>query len=204
MMKRVDANSTVRTLIPAETDKILSFQVNKVAFNAANILAMVRFTPNGTFDVDPTLGSTTTPGFTEWAAFYNYYRVIKVAYDIEVANNETFPLRVYTILTNTDPGTIGNPQFSGNPLAKTALISGKGGMDRCRLRDLKQVSQVVGSQAPETEDNFRAAVTTNPVDVIHLGIGCFNPGSAFVPNGVAVVGVIRMFIRFYDPKTLFL
>jgi hypothetical protein len=185
-------------------DKVLCFQVNKVVTNPAGLAAMVRFTPNGAYDVDPVLGSTSTPGFAEWSNFYNYYRVIKVSYKVEVANTENFPVRVYSILMNTDPGTVGNSQFAGNPLSRSHLLSVARGLDRATLSDTRQVAEVVGTRGVETEDNYRAQTNANPLDLIWLGFGAFNPGTAFLASGVVVVGSIKMFIRFYDPKPLFI
>jgi len=164
---------------------------------------MVRFTPNGAYDVDPILGSTNTPGFAEMAILYSYYRVIKVGYRLEICNNETFPVRVYSVLQNTDPGTVGNLQFPGNPMAKSFLLSAKGGMDRTVLSDTKQVATVAGARGVEFEDNYRAVVTANPLDLIYLGIGGNSIGIAFLPNGVTTTGTIKMWVRFYGSKALF-
>jgi len=203
MMKQVSTVSGRRPIIPPETDVLLSFQVNKLITNAAGTTAMVRFQPNAAYDVDPILGSTNTPGFAEWATLYAYYRVVKVGYKIEICNNEAFPVRSYALFQNTDPGTVGNLQFPGNPMAKSYLLSAKGGMDRTTLTDTKQVATIVGARGVETEDNYRAAVTGNPLDLIYLGIGGNSIGISFLPNGITCSGVIKMWVRFYDPKSLF-
>lgn len=186
-----------------ETDVILSYQVDKVSVNAAGNDTMVRFAPNSAYDVDPTLGSTATPFFNEYASIYSYYRVIKVTYDVTVVNNEAFPLRCYSMFANTDPGTIGHYALAGNPLVREGVVSAKGGMDRVRLRGSSTVSAVVGTKGVEMEDNFRAAVTASPVDLIWLGFGARSPGSGvayYLANGVTVAGCIKMYVRFYDVK----
>lgn len=202
-MRAVSTTSGTRPVIPPEMDVMLSFQVNKTVTNAAGTTAMVRYTVNGAYDVDPVLGSTNTPGFAEWATLYTYYRVVKVAYRIEVVNNEAFPVRCYSLFQNTDPGTVGNLQFPGNPLAKSFLLSAKGGQDRCVLSDAKQTATITGARGVEFEDNYRAAVTANPVDLTWMGIGANSIGIAFLPNGVTSCGVIRLYTRFYNPKALF-
>lgn len=186
-----------------ETDVCLSFQVSKTAINAAASTCGIRLTPNGAFDVDPILGSTNTPGFSEYAALYNYYRVVKVEYDLEICNLETFPVRAYTFFANTDPGTVGNFQFPGGPYCKSHLLAGKTGTDLQHFKDSKLVATVVGTSAVEKEDNFRAAVTANPVDLIWLGIAGNSVAGAFLPNGIAIAGQVRMYTRFYDAKVLF-
>jgi len=164
---------------------------------------MVRYQVNSAYDVDPILGSTSTPGFAEWSTLYSYYRVIKVGYKVELCNNEAFPVRVYTLFQNTDPGTVGNLQYPGNPLSKSYLLSAKGGMDRTVLSDTKQVAQIAGARGIEFEDNYRAAVTASPIDLVWLGIGGNSIGIAFLPNGVTACGVIKMWCRFYSAKAEF-
>lgn len=204
MYRKVTSGPARQFVVPPEMDKVLSWQVNKIPLNAAGINAMVRFSPNSAYDVDPVFGSTSTPGFSEWAALYSYYRVVKIGYRLQIVNNETFAVRVYTIFTNTDPGTVGNSQFPGNPLAKDYLLSAKGGQDRCLLKDTKQVAQITGARGVEDEDNYRAAVTASPTDLVWLGVGANTVGASFLANGVSVAGYIKMWVRFYGPKSTFI
>lgn len=203
LMNAPKMTSYARNAVRPETDVVLSFQVNKVALNAAGSSCGIRYTPNGAYDVDPVLGSTSTPGFLEWTALYTYYRVIKVSYQFDIANNELVPVRAYVGFTVTDPGTTGNSQFPGNPLFKSKLLAGKGGLDVCRLKDTKTVASVVGTSGVETEDNFRGTATSNPTDLIYLFAGGNSIGGAFLGSGISVAGSVRMYIRFFDPKILF-
>lgn len=181
-----------------ELDTELSFQVYGPFLNAAGAVAMRRYRPNALYDVDPVLGSTTVPQFTELSALYAYNRVIAVRYELEFSNLETFPLNIYTILLNTDPGTLGHIQLQGNRQTKQTMLSGKGGMDRGRLVGRSLVATVVGTDI-EREDNFRGTSAAVPVDQIWLGIGCYSPAGTFLPNGVLVSGRVFMKTRFYDP-----
>lgn len=203
LMNSPAMTSYARNAVRPETDVVLSFQVNKVITNAAGSTCSARYTPNGAYDVDPVLGSTSTPGFVEWTGLYNYYRVVKVQYELDVANNESIPVRAYTGFTNSDPGTVGSSFLPGNPLYKSKLLAAKGGIDVHRFRDGKTVSTVVGTTGVETEDNFRGTATTNPTDLIYLEIAGNTVSGAFLGAGITVSGVVRMFIRFYDPKILF-
>lgn len=203
LMNQPTMTSYARNAVRAETDVVLAFQVNRVALNAGGTTCSIRYTPNGTYDVDPVLGSTSTPGFTEWMALYNYYRVIKVQYELDIANNESVPVRAYVGFTNSDPGTVGSTFLPGNPLYKSKLLAGKGGIDVHRFRDVKTVSTVVGTTGVETEDNYRGTVATNPVDLIYLEAAGNTINGGFLAAGLTVSGSVRMFIRFYDPKILF-
>jgi hypothetical protein len=198
-----------RRILPPEMDIKLAYQPNKTAINAAASTCGIRFYANGAYDVDPVLGSTTMPGFTTFigtsstTGLYNYYRVIRTSYDLTICNNEAFPVRVYTGYTNTDPGTTGNLQLPGNPMFKSALISAKGGNDRVRFRDTKNIATILGSSGVETEDNFRGTYTANPVDLVYLFVGGNSVAGAFLPNGLSIAGSLTMTIRFYDSKVEF-
>jgi len=203
MMNSPAMPSYARNAVRPETDVVLAFQVNKIALNAAATTCSVRYIPNGAYDVDPVLGSTATPGFTEWMALYSYYRVVKVSYQLDIANNEAVPVRAYCGFTNTDPGTVGSTFLPGNPLYKSKLLAGKGGIDVHRFQDTKTVSTVIGTRGVEVEDNYRGTATSNPVDLIYLEVAGNTVSGAFLGAGITVSGSVRMFIRFYDPKILF-
>jgi hypothetical protein len=198
-----------RRILPPEMDIVLAYQPNKTALNAGASTCGIRFYANGAYDVDPVLGSTTMPGFTTFigtsttTGLYNYYRVIRTGYNISICNNESFPVRVYTGFTNTDPGTVGNIQLPGNPMFKNALLSAKGGNDRVTFKDSKTIATIVGSSGVETEDNFRGVYNANPVDLTYLFVGGNSVAGAFLPNGISIAGSITMTIRFYDSKVEF-
>lgn len=203
LMNSPAMTSYARNAVRPETDVVLAFQVNKIALNAGASTCSIRYTPNGAYDVDPTLGSTATPGFTEWMALYTYYRVVKVSYELDIANNEAIPVRAYVGFTVTDPGTTGSTYMPGNPLYKSKLLAGKGGIDVHRFRDTKTVSTVIGSKGVEMEDNYRGTSASNPTDLIYLEAAGNTVSGAFLAAGLTVSGNVRMFIRFYDPKILF-
>jgi len=198
-LTRAPRGGNIRAVgIVPELDVTMSFQVYGVTLNAAGSVCMRRFRPNALYDVDPILGSTTVPNFTEISALYAYNRVISVRYELTLCNLETFPLNVYTILLNSDPGTLGHIQLQGNRMCKTQMVSGKGGMDRAIMRGSSTVSNIVGTNI-ENEDNFRGTSTAVPVDNIWLGIGAYSPSLAFLPNGVTISGRVLMRTRFFDP-----
>lgn len=198
-----------RNILPPEMDVVLAYQPNKSALNAAASTCGIRFYANGAYDVDPVLGSTVMPGFTTYmgtsptTGLYNYYRVIKVKYDLEFANLETFPVRAYAGFTNTDPGSTGNLQLPANPMFKSHLLAAKGGNDTCRFRDTRTIAAIVGSGNVESEDNFRGTFSANPVDLCYLFAGGNSVAGAFLPNGLAIAGSIYMTIRFFDSKVEF-
>jgi len=169
----------------------------------ATAFTAIRFNPNAAYDVNPTLGSTATVGFSEWAAFYNYYRVLAFDYTVDFINNDsTMGATVYALPTNTDPGTTGVVTYLENPLAKYKTISAKGGLDKTSIRGSHTVAQIVGSNAPNFEDNYRSLVTTVPTDLIWLEIGAQSATGAQFASSVYFVITIDMYTDFYDRKIL--
>jgi len=187
--------------MPAEMDVTLKFVSIKLINGAAGAIS-VRFTPNAAYDVDPLLGSTSTPGFAEWAALYGYYRVVKVGYECEFSNLElTNPVLCYTHLSNTDGGLTLSPVVIGNALSKYSLCAVQnGGKSTIRLSDVQTVATILGSDNVENDDNYRALTNGVPADLVWLNVGCSSMTGANLATGVSVFTVITMKIRFYDRK----
>lgn len=198
MMKK---GSYLDLIEPPERDVMLCYPFAFTLGGAATISR--RFNPNAAFDVDPTLGSTSTPGFAEMAQLYAFYRVVKTMYIAEISNTDALPVYAYAYLSNTDPGTAMPYTVIGNPLAKGMLLSaGGGGKDTCVLKDSQTIATILGSNEVETDPLYRALVTTVPADVAWLCIGVHTPGGvAIVANAVNVVIRIFMLTRFFDRIT---
>lgn len=201
-LTRVPAlNTFSEPAIPPEMDVQLSYPFIKTLSAAAAAVAARLYT-NAAYDVDPTLGSTSTPGFAEWAALYNFYRVVAYSYDITFVNNEAFPIIAWTLSSNTDPGLGATSVSSSNPLGASLVLSAKTGLDKGMIARTHRVSHVIGSDAVEYEDNYRALVSGVPADLAWLGFGIQSISGANVTNGASIFGHLRMFVRFYDRKIL--
>lgn len=192
-------------IIAPETDVTLTYvECANLTLNGGGGVAR-RWTPNGAYDVDPVLGSTATPGFDEYAVFYDYYRVTSYRYEIDVANKEAFPLVVIVLNTNTDPGTtITNwVQYSAQEYCSSKILSATtGGSDSKTFRGAYTVAQVLGSIVPETDDLYSALTSAVPADLIWLGLGIDVPGNTvlFTDLGIDFNIKIYMNIRFYGRK----
>ena len=90
--------------MPSRLRTTLKYNTSGILNNAGVVFANVRLKPTDAYDVDPTLGSTSMPGFTELAAIYRYYRVRACLFKADFSNRESFPLMAYVALVNQDPG----------------------------------------------------------------------------------------------------
>lgn len=64
----------------------MRFQVGYVLLNGANVNFNKYLVPSYVYDVDPAVGSTAVPGFTELAAIYRNYRMRSFRYWAQFAN----------------------------------------------------------------------------------------------------------------------
>jgi len=133
-----------------------------------------RWKTNDAFDIDPVLGSTATPTFAEFSLFYGFYRVHRYHYRIEMVNTQAFPLTAYVLNVNNDPGVLGAnfEAYSTADFGQRKILSQSGTVGARQIfTGSHSISSIVGTIAPETEDNYRALVTGSPLDLTWLGLG---------------------------------
>lgn len=197
------ATSLTKTL-PDSMDVDLVYRKSFVMNSVGNNTFASRFYTNACYDVDPILGSTSIPGFTEWSNFYSYNRVVAYQVDAAFANGDALPIGLYFVHTNTDPGVSGSnysPMVS-NPHGACTVLGPTSGAGTYRYRSpFITISSVVGTRAPEYEDNYRGTTAANPVDTTYFGIG-LNAYSNDFTNGVSVEFSLRLRVRFFDRKIL--
>jgi hypothetical protein len=204
--------SRVGEIMPSEIDVMLPYTATYNFTNSAALYANRPIYSNSAYDVDPALGSTSTQGFAEWAAFYFYYRVIGYRYEIEVNNGNNIPM-IFTILnSNTLNGlssgytyTTDLSAFSNNPHAQSKLMGHAYNTSATHIfRKQILLSDVVGSLAPETEDNYRALTAASPSDLTYIlmGVTSSEGGTNYLANTVSVVVRLNMDVRFYNRKQL--
>lgn len=195
-----------RTAASDELDAQLRFTSTVAATNAGANYNLLRYIPNGAYDVDPNLGSTSTAGFAELAAIYSYYRVVAYRVHLAMSNTESFPALWFAVHTNTDPGTTVVNNFvvgSGNAFGACGALASSGGPTSTYTSKLIRVTELVGGVDPETGDQWRGTSTSNPTDLIYFGIGFSGGFNTFTAgHGVLIAVQITMYCRFYDRKLL--
>jgi len=90
-------------LAPPRTRVWLGFSKTVLVTNVGLNTANIRLVPTNAYDVDPTIGSTAVPGFTEWGGLYRFYRVVASRIKVSFMNNEAFPGTCGVIPVNYDP-----------------------------------------------------------------------------------------------------
>lgn len=194
------ARSTTATrtrIAPDELDVKLLYRTFGQISNIAAPFASKKFHSNAAYDVDPSIGSTETYGFDEYAALYSYYRVIGFSYEVTISNNLDVDCLAYVLNTNTDPTLAGSrfDLYSTNPHCKSKLISSKS-PNVHTFRGRHRISQITGTPTSETADSFRAVTTGVPADLTWITLA-----AEFVDGTEAIFSYdfkLYMDIRFYS------
>ncbi len=177
--------------IPAQTDKILHFSnmgtINGAAVNVTTPFAINSNAPNG---------GNAPAEFANWATMYDFYRPIACTMHLSMANAETFPISVGYAFTTENPGT--SAPFDE---LMAERISGRSQMilnHTFKPFHIKY-SNIVGSNAVETADSYRAVINTSPADTVWLTLGAFSPTGTNLTNGATYQLDLYVYIRFYNP-----
>lgn len=157
-----------------------------------------RYNPNVAYQPEVSGATAAVPGYSEFTAFYGFYRVVKYHYKCTFSNMEAFPVSIYCINSNNDPGTTAALIVSNNALSQNWLLSSKGGLDTKTFSKTLTIAQVLGSDAVETADSYRALITGAPSDIAWLGFGAQSGTGTNITIGVTCMLELTMYVRFYD------
>lgn len=142
-----------------------------------------RLIPTFLYDIDPALGSTAMPYFTELAGIYRRYRLVKCSVQFKFANRETFPVLVYVVPNNTDPGNnvaTGQDAFYSNPRAKKMVVPGSAGNNVGKLGLTFTVAEFAGSVNVNLDDVYSARMDGtggSPVQALTVVFGVISTGA---------------------------
>jgi hypothetical protein len=176
-------------------DKIL------VLNNLGNAYANVRFIPAGVYDVDPVLGSTAVPGFTELMTLYRAYRTLKSSIFVSYANQDVFPTIAYLLPMNYDPGQ--NSAIPGTLIAqrvtKTYPLGPITGNSAHRITHSFTTAAISGTTSQNILDTYVGTATTNPTNLWYWVVGVYSAGA--MSAGVLINVSIRMTVDFFEFTT---
>lgn len=212
----LNAQSNALTKLPRSVTNIVPDRMyTKMFFRGYGSLAIpllstatgARYRPTSAFDVDPLLGSTATPGFSEWAAFYSNYRVTSSRAQFRFNNTSTVQGAMCVLVPlNVDPGaspgvaTINT--YIENPYCKVKTM-GLSGSPSVTLTSSMSTEKIFGSKMVYFDDNFQSLVTTNPTNNWYWAVGVLSPlAPVGSPQLINVYIDIEMGIEFFSRKIL--
>jgi hypothetical protein len=197
---------TVHIRSPQISDRVavtLKWPVASILTSSGNSTIARRWTPNALYDIDPTFGSTSLPGFAEWINFYQWNVVPSYSYKCTFVNNEAFPVVIYIMNATADPGTTGTNyyEYSTAKYGKQITLSSKGGMDRKVVTGRVSVSALTG-QNVFLDNSFRGTSTSNPSTLVYFGIGYNTLTNDFTTAGVTFQLELSVTAHFFIRKLL--
>lgn len=192
-----------KTLMPPRFQTTLRYEAEGNQLNAGVNYSNTRLQPTTPYDVDPTLGSTAMPGFTELAALYRRYRVNRWVHKVMFANNESFPVVVYLCPNNVDPGsnTASFQNFLSSRSSTKKMLSAKGGQDRGIVVSRFSQSSFAGVPKSRSDDNTagNTSGSSAPNNNIWSVVGIHSVNVQV--SGVFVSNQIDIEVEFYELTT---
>jgi len=193
-------------VVPYSSTKWLNYVDSTLVRNNAGSNYLVFYMRlNSAYDPDPLLLSGSLSGFSEWAAFYQYYRVEKVQISWGVVNKEAFPVKV-GFLATAAPVPISGQLAAINTLENgeaqgPATVSQAGGQDRAMLIRTYDLAKIWGNTAQyRADDNWGAVTNTNPGFLVQGAFVAYASNN-FV-NGLDSDLRLRFQVKFYARKQL--
>jgi hypothetical protein len=189
------------------TKLVFSGSNTAIVLAASNSVA-VRFRPSSAFDVDPTIGGTTMPGFTELGTLYSSYRVLSSTIKVNAVLGTTSPAGTPTMVVlplNLDPG--GSPSaatvvsWPGNPFAQYKLLP-TNGSTVTQMSLSMSTEKIFGSKTVYFDDNYQALVSASPVLNWYWAIGFVISPSVASNVTIAYSIEIESGIEFFERKQM--
>lgn len=166
--------------------------------------ASQRFAPTNVYDVNPTLGSTAAVGFTEWAAFYRFYRLVQATIIVDFVNNEAIAETVCIMPFNNDPGANLNwLPYCGYNKYKLLSLAPATGSSSGRLTMTCTTDSFAGAANSGTIDSYCAATSGSPSNNWWFLVGSNTDGTAAGTTlGVTICVQVKMVVDFFERQGL--
>lgn len=159
---------------------------------------------NSAYDLSGTLGNTATPGFAEWKAFYNRYRVNMAVVKCTFSNVEDTPCYVGVWSNAYPPSNVTNwttlMESRGQKYSKCHLLgASNGGGANKTLTLIVPMARIVGNRLKQkADDRYEALMTTDPASLVYgyVWVASFD-GAGVIPQ-VACRIEITQYVTVYE------
>jgi hypothetical protein len=165
--------------VPPHSKRVTLVFASPVSFTeaAAGVGAFNFYRLNSVYDVDTSLGSTSTPGLVEWSAFFSNYRVWATRVRVEVTvNNLSSGTATVSLVPNPSQATLPSSASSWpvqfGAIHKTITNTTSGGTNLAVLDKQYQLHQVFRITPQQYKDDFDFTATTsaNPSRQAYLAL----------------------------------
>lgn len=168
--------------------------------NPGSVQCNRRLNPTYCYDVDPLLGSTSMPGFNEYANIYRFYRLRSSSLTCNFSNVETFPVMVYITPINYDPGANATPTefLTGSMLCRKKVLGPLTGEGTGTVSSSISTNVLTGIKDVQVADSYTAPTSgaSTPANSWYWAFGSI--GTAVGVSGVAVNFNLECTIEFFE------
>lgn len=181
----------------------MRYNSSQIINNAGAVYANKRWIPTYAYAIDPVLGSTAMPGFSEMQGLYRYYRVRQFRTTASVVNREAFAIQAWMCPSNGDPGanTASYQNYISNRRAKVVALGQNSGNSRGTLTlPWVSVSNFGGSASTNVNDDYATSTSTQPTNNIYVGVGVSTDGTVLA-GGCYVTITHDIELDFFEPAS---
>ncbi len=196
-----------RLPLPPRTTCDFTYNVALNVNNVGAVFANVRYQPTYAYDIDPTLGSTAMPFFTEMGTLYRYYRVLSSRIVVHFSNKENFSTIVYLCAVNFDPtaNTSTYQNYLSNPVSRHHVVGPATGNGIGTLQSSQTTNGFSGSKWLGDADPYSARTNGTggaPANNWYWLVGCRSDGNTFTANnGVFCDITIHIRLCFFEEES---
>jgi len=190
-------------IVPPRMHKVLRYVGGNNMINVGSVNSNRRYVPTFAYDIDPLLGSTSMPGFSELGALYRQYRVATISWKAEFRNGENFNGTCYVMPCNFDPGAnsanyisyLNNPRSTLVPIGPLTGVSIKTVKGSFSLRDFTGLPNRLLA-----DDNTVGTIAgVSPVNNVWVAIGFV--GDAVQVSGCMYSLIMKIGFDYLEPST---
>lgn len=199
----------MRYIPPSSRRATLTWSGGAISVESAASLGATHFYRlNGAYDVDTNVGSTSTPGFAEYANFFANYRVWRTRVQVEgTASGSSSGAHIVALVPNSYTPTIPSATAAWlvQPMSVQRLFANvtSGGSNVLRLDqsfDLPRLARLTRAQYADDMD-FTANTAAVPSRQMYVAVANYSLGSSTVATFVYQI-LVSMEIEFFNPITL--
>jgi len=157
------------------------------------------------YDPDPALGTASMPGYTEWKAFYNYYRVVGMGIRGTITSTESLPIKIVcwpysgSLITNNSINTgTAMYEYSVQPEAMNRVLSvSSGSASVAKFNRHWTLSEILGDDMYLWDDLFRSPINSSPTNMCFLLFGIVSMTGANFTSGVYLDLMFDLDVEFF-------
>lgn len=130
---------------------------------------------NSIYDPDWQVGAgqISASGYAQWSKFYNRYRVLGAKVILDVANTNTYPLKVYMTFNNDGNTNYDRVNTALNPHMIETVLSAQGsGTSNKRLVKYVACNRITGASMLQykSDDRYQSLIGANPAEIINCKV----------------------------------